>query len=643
MVKTPAKSQPRIIAAVGCALAGAAVFQFFGNANHGYIDTNSLFWWWAYQWFNPDSETQHGVLILGISAWLLWRNLSSSSRESRAQSLEQSTDSGPDTLEGRDGRPARPRSRSATDARAARPYLVAGAAMIGGLALHAIGFAGQQARVSILGLLVFTWGVFRFGGGRRWGAAAVFPLAFLVFAIPINVLDWLGFWLRVWVIHASTAIAHAAGIGVIQNGTQLVAPDGRYNYDVAAACSGVRSLMALSALSLLIGYLNFHTWRRRAIVLLLCFPLVYVGNVARITAIIIAAQAGGPRWGDIAHDVMGWGIFVIVLGGVLGAANLMRRFMPEGAAGVGDAGTGLNEPGYNRAAVASRAPDGRDARPYRIAVAIIIIAGGEMLFLRHVAMLPARGDAGVALAPDGRSPVELPAILGREWVGWPAPVTAIEREILPPDTGYSRMQYVSSRDRRAVFLSIVLSGRDRTSIHRPELCLVGQGWTITGRERHWFAYRDDESKGARTILRRADGGQAGAALREAEGREGEARASAALRPTADSPAVGRKTFPVTILRVTRAEKTRAGTVVVPQLVAYWFVGADKVVATHWERLAYDAWNRVVHARADRWAYVLMQTDATDGEATALARMQQVLDATLPVFEPGPSHAVEGGK
>ena len=71
---------------------------------------------------------------------------------------------------------------------------------------------------------------------------------------------------------------------------------------------------------------------------------------------------------------------------------------------------------------------------------------------------------------------------------------------------------------------------------------------------------------------------------------------------------------------------------VPHVVAYWFVGGDAVVGTHGRRLALDAWNRVAHARADRWAYVLMQTDAADGEEAALARMQAVLDGTLPAFQ-----------
>ena len=67
-------------------------------------------------------------------------------------------------------------------------------------------------------------------------------------------------------------------------------------------------------------------------------------------------------------------------------------------------------------------------------------------------------------------------------------------------------------------------------------------------------------------------------------------------------------------------------------MAYWFVSADGVVATHWQRFFRDAWNRVRHGRVDRWAYVLVQADAADGEAAALARIQTVLWETLPVFQ-----------
>jgi hypothetical protein len=75
-----------------------------------------------------------------------------------------------------------------------------------------------------------------------------------------------------------------------------------------------------------------------------------------------------------------------------------------------------------------------------------------------------------------------------------------------------------------------------------------------------------------------------------------------------------------------------GKVIVPQLAVYWFVDSRMVVATHYDRLLRDAWNRVTRARADRSAYVLMQTDSSDGRAAALGRMQRILDDTLPAFQ-----------
>jgi len=546
----PLSARPDWIPALFCALAGASVFQVFGNDTRGYINTGSLFRWWGYQWVNPESETEHGLVVLGLSAWLLWRNLRRS-------------ESGGTAWIG--------------------PAL---AGMAGGLALHALGFVAEQTRVSILGLLLFAWGVCALGGGSRWARAAAFPLGFMVFAIPLNALDTAGFWLRMWVVDASTALAHLAGIGVLRNGTQLLAPDGSYDYDVAAACSGVRSLTALAALSLLTGYVRFRPWGVRLGFLVLSLPLVFAGNVARIAAIILSAQAGGRVWGDRAHAVMGYGVFAIVLGGVFGAAELVSRRHPgwetdfrKGPHGAVEGNGKPSRPGLLHLFT---------LRPAWAAAVVVFLAAAEAGFLSHVAARPEQGRAGVRLASDGRSPAVLPTFLGTEWIGRQTEVTAAEREILPPDTGFSRKIYVSLADpSHQVLLSIVLSGRDRTSIHRPELCLVGQGWTIEGASEHRF----------------------------------------------HNPGAGGADFPATVLRVRREADAGPGRVAVPQLVAYWFRSGDAVVATHWERLGRDAWNRVAHGRADRWAYVLLQTGASDGEAAALERMQAILDGTLASFQP----------
>ncbi len=566
------------VAAVGaCGAVGFVVFQCFGNATRGYIDSPSMFWWWVSQWLNPRAETEHGWLILAIAGWVFWRNgrkaesgeLRAEGGELRAESPELRVQSSQGKVRsGSFGDRALSSGLSALSS-SGRPV----AAMILGLALHAVGFVAQQTRVSIVAFLIFAWGVVALAN-RRWAQAAAFPLGFMVFAIPVNALDSVGFWLRLWVIDVAEAFSRVAHLGLVRNGTQLLAPDGRYQYDVAAACSGVRSLMALAALSLLIGYLNFRSWPRRAAMLALCLPLTYVGNVARILAIVVAAQAGGQAWGGRVHDVMGFGVFVIVLGGALAAARGIERWWPEQFHVIRETAAGEARCGRWEFHV---------IRETMVGVAVVGLAVGEMVFLAQVARRPGDAAAGVRLAADGKNPVELPAFVGTEWIGRRAEVTAVEREILPADTGFSRRNYVDVQDgTHAVFVSVVLSGRDRTSIHRPELCLVGQGWTIAGTGAHRFAF--------------------------ARGGEGSA-------------------IPATLLRTERT----AGGRKIRAVVAYWFLNSEVTVATHWERFFHDAWDRVRHGRADRWAYVLVQADADDGEAAALARMQAVLDGTVPAL------------
>ncbi len=541
-----------VIGPLLCTLAGFCVFQFFGNGGRGYIDTASLFYWWGFQWFNEGSESEHGPLILGLSVWLFWRNLR-----------------------------AKPAADGSEPGRPAAAALI----MIGGLALHALGYTVEQARISIVALLVFTWGLLRLTGGRRWAAAAAFPLVFLLFALPVNFLDSAGFYLRIWVIDAAHALARAAGIEVIRNGTQLFSPDGSYQYDVAAACSGVRSLMALMALSLLTAYLNLQAWWRRLGVFLLCFPLTYLGNVVRISAIIFAGEWFGQQAGVWVHDWAGFLVFLVVLGGIFAAVSVWRRWSIEErivpAAAPSD---GIQVAGSFRA----------PPRLWWITPAsVVAVAAMTADYATRVDDWIVVRGAGIALDSRGENPAELPAFIGVEWIGQQVDVTDVERQTLPPDTGYSRRNYVATHDRQEqVFVSIVLSGRDRTSIHRPELCLVGQGWSIGGESSHRF--------------RHPLGGD----------------------------------VPATVLHITREMVNRRGErQVVPALFAYWFVGGETIEPTHRGRLWRTAVNRL-RGMSDRWAYVVVQSPALDGEAAALERMQTVLLGTLPAFMPASPSAGE---
>jgi EpsI family protein len=529
-----------------CALAGWAVFQFFGNATRGYIDTASVFVWWGTQWFDPASELEHGPLLLLVAVWLFWRNV----------------------------RNAPPQIGSAEKAAKGAWTIAwpATAAMSMGLSLHALGYAVQQTRVSIAALLVFGWGLLMLAGGRRWGRAAIFPLGFLLLAVPAGFLEALGvgFYLRLGVTESVHWLANAAGIDVVRNGTQLFAPDGHYQYDVAAACSGIRSLMAIVALALLVAYLNFRSWWARGLIVVASLPAVLAGNVVRVALVVLVGEWRGHAAGEALHAWSGFVVFAVVLGLLLGLVALLRKW------GAGRAGEPKHEEVHG---TGDRADEDSRVTMVRwcIAGVVALAALGTAGLTMGVDRLPMRTAAGVKLDASGEDPAELPTLLGAEWGGRDEAVTPVERETLPPDTGYSRKNYVRlGRSREQVFFSVVLSGRDRSSIHRPEICLVGQGWTI----------RDSE----RRRIRLTDGGEIEATLLRIE-RE-------AVRPG--------------------GERVR-----VPAFFAYWFAGSEAVVATHRAMLWQGALDRLRRGRADRWAYVVAQTLSADGEAAAWARLEEV--------------------
>ena len=92
--------------------------------------------------------------------------------------------------------------------------------------------------------------------------------------------------------------------------------------------------------------------------------------------------------------------------------------------------------------------------------------------------------SGMELRLPGRE--DVPGHLGFE-----RPVSKEEKKWLPGDTGIEKMLYVP-KDARAsneagfteagISVSLILSGNDRRSLHRPEVCLRAQGWRIAGKE-----------------------------------------------------------------------------------------------------------------------------------------------------------------
>jgi len=500
-------------------------FLFFGNATRGYVDTPSLFAWWFGQWFDDLSETSHGPLILLAALWLLWRNLSTHKGQ----------------VEGR-GSPR------------------AAALMCLALLLHGMGYLVQQTRISAAAFLLFCWGLAWFAGGRRWRKASAFPLAFLLFSLPMGfVMDFVGFPLRLAVSHLSEAAAGLCGIEVVRVGTQLSSPDGTFGYDVAPACSGIRSLLALTALCVLLGYTAFQSLWRRALLGLLALPLALAGNVVRIYSIIVAGALFGQEAGRRVHDYSGFVTFAVALGLALLLVELLRRRLPESGTVAG----------------AEAPPQSHAPVPWPALAAVSVVALSSIVLALRLDAAERNDAPGIRVDASG-APGPLPGNLGFEWIGIPASMSEAERELLPADTGFGRRLYVGL-DGSQVLLSLVLSGADRSSIHRPELCLVGQGWEV---------------ESSRVASFELGGG---------------------------------RTLPMTVLAVHRGgEPDRPAA---RALFAYFFVSGDKLAASHLERMWSDVKARL-GGHSPRWAYIIAQTPCDDGEAAALHRLGEVASRFL---------------
>lgn len=130
-----------------------------------------------------------------------------------------------------------------------------------------------------------------------------------------------------------------------------------------------------------------------------------------------------------------------------------------------------------------------------------------------------------------------------------------EYDALPHDTMFVKSIYTNTASDQ-VFVSIVLSGAERSSIHRPQRCLVGQGNTIAGTK----------------YLK--------------------------------IPLEGRDPLKVCILETVRNYRDAEGNAKAYQgYYAYWFVGQKRETHSHYERMFWLAWDRVIHSVAHKWAYI----------------------------------------
>ena len=140
--------------------------------------------------------------------------------------------------------------------------------------------------------------------GREWLRKSFFPSFLFIFCIPLGAqADFITVPLQHLVCWLVEVVSHyILAIDVIRVGTQLIDPSGAYRYDVAPACSGIRSLIVIFLLATVYGFFAFQSLWRRVLLMALAFPFAVLGNLARMLLIIIVAEMWGQNAGLYVHD-----------------------------------------------------------------------------------------------------------------------------------------------------------------------------------------------------------------------------------------------------------------------------------------------------------------------------------------------------
>jgi exosortase len=172
---------------------------------------------------------------------------------------------------------------------------------------------GAELFTQRLAFVISLTGIVVYLGGKRWFKLLAFPLTMLLFMIPIPAILYAQLTLRLQVL--ATVLAEwmlgAVGIPVIRTGNLLELPSQVLN--IAEACSGIRSLLSLSFLSLVYAYFRDNRTWVRWLLFLATIPIAIGANAIRVALTGVLSEVNTKLAEGAYHEGEGYIVFVIAL------------------------------------------------------------------------------------------------------------------------------------------------------------------------------------------------------------------------------------------------------------------------------------------------------------------------------------------
>jgi len=194
--------------------------------------------------------------------------------------------------------------------------------------LYALGFLRVDPTLQGLALVGAVAGVVV----ERWGTAGLstlgFPVAFLLFMVPVPpslltpVITWLQLTVSAWAVE----VLHAWGFSVLREGNVVLLP-GDERLFVSEACSGITSIVTLLPLGVVLAAFTQPTPRRRLLLVAAVIPIAMLGNLIRVIGTVAGADAFGVAavTSGTVHDAAGLFTFVLSCLLLIGLGALLRQ------------------------------------------------------------------------------------------------------------------------------------------------------------------------------------------------------------------------------------------------------------------------------------------------------------------------------
>jgi exosortase len=172
--------------------------------------------------------------------------------------------------------------------------------------------------ISIIGAVLML-------GGTKYLKVFGFPLFLLFFMVPIPAIIYnqVTFPLQLIASSAAESGISLLQIPVLREGNVLELSSTKLN--VVEACSGIRSLLTLTFLSLVYGYFfEKRTWVR-VVLFFSTIPIAIIANAGRVTLTGVVSQFNPDLAEGFFHEAQGWVIFMVALVILVGLHQLIIR------------------------------------------------------------------------------------------------------------------------------------------------------------------------------------------------------------------------------------------------------------------------------------------------------------------------------